>query len=140
DILEIDYYKILSDQLTAHELTTNDKLQTENFPYHVVANIPYYITGKILQLFLTSLHKPKSITILTQKEVAESLVAVAGDLSVLALSVQLYGQPKISQIVLARSFYPAPKVDSAIVHIKIFDSPQYDIADEKKFFKIVKAC
>lgn len=108
--------------------------------YKVVANIPYYITGKIIKMLCTAKFKPSSITILTQKEVAYNLSSQAGDLSVLAISVQLYGQPKLVQTVLAKSFYPAPKVDSAIVKIEINKKLKYKLEDEKRFFKIVKAC
>lgn len=109
-------------------------------PYKVVANIPYFITGKILKMLMTAEFKPSLIVVLTQKEVAQNIIAKPGKLSVLAISVQLYGQPEIVQIVPAKSFYPAPKVDSAVVRIKLFPEPKYIIADEKKFFKIVKAC
>ncbi len=108
--------------------------------YKVVANIPYYITGKILQMLMTAKHKPESITVLTQKEVAQNLVAKAGNLSIMAISVQLYGSPKIIQIVPARSFYPAPKVDSAVIKIEVYKKPKFELEDEKKFFKILKAC
>ncbi len=108
--------------------------------YKVVANIPYYITGKILQMLMTAKFKPTSVTVLTQKEVARNLSARPGDLSILAISVQLFGQPKLIQVVPARSFYPAPKVDSAIIKIDLFEKPKYEIGDEKKFFKIIKAC
>jgi len=108
--------------------------------YKVVANIPYYITGKILQMLMTAEHKPESITILTQKEVAQNVAAGPGGLSILAISVQLFGEPKIIRAVPARSFYPAPKVDSAVLQIKLFGKPRYDVSDEKKFFKVVKAC
>ena len=91
-------------------------------------------------MFMTAKFKPLSITILVQKEVARNITAKAGDLSVMAISVQLFGEPKIIQIVPAKSFYPAPKVDSAIVKIDLFKKPKYVLGDEKKFFKIVKAC
>lgn len=112
----------------------------ENFKYKVVANIPYYITGKILQQLMYASVKPETITILTQKEVARNICAKAGDLSVLAISVQLFGAPKLVQVVQAKSFYPAPKVDSAILQISLDKKPKVELADEKKFFKIVKAC
>ncbi len=108
--------------------------------YKVVANIPYYITGKILKMLLAAKFKPSSITILTQKEVAHNITAKAGDLSILAISVQLFGEPKIVQTVLAKSFYPAPKVDSAVIKIDPFKKPKYILKDEAKFFKIVKSC
>lgn len=108
--------------------------------YKVAANIPYYITGKILRMLLAAKIKPTSITILTQKEVAQTLAAKAGDLSLLAISVQLYGEPRLVKIVPAKSFYPQPKVDSAIVRIDIHPKPKYNFADEKQFFRVLRAC
>lgn len=125
DILEVNFQKILR-ELGATE-------------YKVVANIPYYITGKILQLLMGAKFKPSGVTILTQKEVAQNIIAGPGKLSVLAISVQLFGEPKLLMKVPAKSFYPAPKVDSAVLQIKLFNEPKFKI-DEAKFFKIVKAC
>ncbi|MBI5530265.1 MAG: ribosomal RNA small subunit methyltransferase A [Candidatus Doudnabacteria bacterium] len=125
----------------ALEFNFQDFFKDEGFDsYIVVANIPYYITGKILQMLMTAKFKPDSITVLTQKEVAQNVCAKAGDLSVLAISVQLFGTPELVQVVPARSFYPAPKVDSAVLKITLDKKQRYDIADEKRFFKIVKAC
>ncbi|HYV33440.1 MAG TPA: rRNA adenine dimethyltransferase family protein, partial [Candidatus Limnocylindria bacterium] len=106
----------------------------------VVANIPYYITGKILRMLFAAKFKPESVTVLTQKEVAQNIIAKPGHLSILAISVQLFGKPEIVQIVQARSFYPAPKVDSAVIKIDLFKKPKYDLPDEARFFKILKAC
>ncbi len=149
DALEFDYQDFL-ENYTRHEISelkTNDtnsghsgEVRKLVSPYKVVANIPYYITGKILEMFMTSKNKPSSITVLTQKEVAERVVAKAGGMSLLSISVQLYGEPKIISIVPARSFYPAPKVDSAVLKIDLFEKPKYEIEDEKKFFKVLKAC
>jgi 16S rRNA (adenine1518-N6/adenine1519-N6)-dimethyltransferase len=113
----------------------------EKYPrYHVVANIPYYITGKLIQLFVRAGRKPKSITVLVQKEVARNVIAKPGQLNLLAISVQLFGQAKILMDVPARDFYPAPKVDSAVLQIILDDDPRYDIRDEKFFFKVLRAC
>ncbi len=144
DALEFNFQDVLrSVPINGHaalraQLTPNPYTLTPG--YKVVANIPYYITGKILQMLMTAKFKPSSITILTQKEVAYNLAAQAGKLGILAISVQLFGRPKLIQTVLARSFYPAPKVDSAIVKIDLYREPKYKITDEKRFFKIVKAC
>jgi 16S rRNA (adenine1518-N6/adenine1519-N6)-dimethyltransferase len=108
--------------------------------YKVAANIPYYITGKILQMLLAAKNKPASITILTQKEVAQNIIAKPGNLSLLAISVQIHGEPKIIKTVPAKSFYPAPKVDSAILHIDLYKKPKYEFASEKKFFSVLRAC
>lgn len=108
--------------------------------YKVVANIPYYITGKIVQLFLSQQHKPSSMTLLMQKEVAKNIVAKPGQLNLLAISVQLYGEAKLTTVVPAHKFYPAPKVDSAVIHIELYSKPRYRLQDEKKFFRVLRAC
>lgn len=147
DILEFDFVESLRScglneaAETKTDMRPRSVDSTGAFPsYKVIANIPYYITGKILQLFLTAKNKPSSITVLTQKEVAENVTASVGGLSLLAISVQLFGTPKIVEVVPRKSFFPSPKVDSAVLHIEIFNKPIYKILDEKKFFKIVKAC
>lgn len=118
----------------------SNKIRKFGSGYKVVANIPYYITGKILQLFLTAKNKPESITVLIQKEVAKNATAGVGDLNILGISVQMYGEPKLVRVVPAESFYPAPKVDSAILHVDLLKKSKLKISDEKNFFKVVKAC
>ena len=89
--------------------------------YKVVANIPYHISSRILELFLSRENKPELVVLLVQKEVAERICAKPGEMSTLAVSVQLYGKPEIVDIVPANSFFPAPKVDSAILRIAIYN-------------------
>ncbi len=144
DALEFDYIKAFSEEVLDETVqkksgsATRYPLTASN--YKVVANIPYYITGKILQMLLTAKHKPSSITVLTQKEVARNVIAKPGNLSILAISVQLFGEPRLVQIVPAKSFFPAPKVDSAVLQIHLFDKPRYEVGDEKKFFALLRAC
>ncbi|QQS22682.1 ribosomal RNA small subunit methyltransferase A [bacterium] len=108
--------------------------------YKVVANIPYYVTGKIVQYFLKQQRKPVSMTLLMQKEVAQNITAKEGNLNLLAISVQLYATAELAEIVRAEKFYPAPKVDSAVITIKLHEQPKYDVADEQKLFKLLRAC
>jgi len=125
----------------ALEFNFQDFIKEQGFKsYKVVANIPYYITGKILRMLFAAKFKPESVTILTQKEVAQNIIAKPGNLSILAISVQLFGTPKIVQIVQAKSFYPAPKVDSAVIQIQLDKKPKYNLPNEERFFKILKAC
>ena len=115
--------------------------------YHVVANIPYYITGKIIQLFVRATRKPKSITLLIQKEVAERLAAEPGDMSILAVSAQIYAKVSLGDVVPAELFTPPPKVDSQVVVLKTrdenllekFNRENYCQISEKEFFRVVKA-
>lgn len=107
--------------------------------YKVVANIPYYITGKIIQLFLKAERKPSLLVLLTQKEVAENITAGEGRGNLLGLSVQLYGSAEMLEVVPARDFFPAPKVASAIVKIILDKKPKAHEVNEKRFFKILHA-
>lgn len=107
--------------------------------YLVVANIPYYITSAVIRHLLESKLKPRRIVLTIQKEVAERICAEAGDLSLLALSVQVYGKPSISAKIPAAAFHPAPKVDSAILKINIYKEPLVPQEMLKTFFKLTKA-
>lgn len=107
--------------------------------YKIVANLPYQITSAFLRKFLTAGNKPDSMTLLVQKEVAERICTQAGQMNLLAISVQLYGQPEYIRTVSAKSFWPEPKVNSAVLQIKeINDFPFADIT-EKRFWQVVKS-
>ena len=109
--------------------------------YKIIANIPYYITGAILEKFLESENKPQKMVLLVQKEVADRILAKDGKESVLSNSVKAFGTPKIIAKVPKGAFLPPPTVDSAILAIeninnKLFSENRVEIS---KFFKIVKA-
>ena len=106
--------------------------------YKVVANIPYYITGKIVEMLVTAKVRPSRIVLLVQREVAERIVSAPGDLSILAISVQLWCDAKIVAQVPKEFFYPEPKVDSAILQLDVLPHPRLDV-DEKKFFRLLRA-
>lgn len=107
--------------------------------YLVVANIPYNITSAIIRHLLESDPKPRRVVLTIQKEVAERICAKPGDLSLLALSVQVYGKPGIAAVIPASAFLPAPKVDSAILRIDIYNEPLVPAELLKTFFKLTKA-
>ena len=112
---------------------------TPGQPYQVVANLPYYITSAIIQHLLEAAHPPQTITITVQKEVAQRIVAQPGQLSLLAVSVQFYGRPRLCHLIPAGVFVPPPKVDSAV--LRIDRAPQLDLTevDPPRFFRVVKA-
>ena len=107
--------------------------------YLVVANIPYYITSAIIRHLLEGHRKPRRMILTIQKEVAERICAEPGDLSLLALSVQIYGKPHVEARIPAEAFFPAPKVDSAILSIKIYPQPLIRTELLNTFFKLIKA-
>jgi len=107
--------------------------------YIVAANIPYNITSAIIRHLLESDPKPRRIVLTIQKEVAERICAKPGDLSLLALSVQVYGSPSIQAKIPAGAFHPIPNVDSAILRIDIYDQPLISAEMLSTFFKLIKA-
>lgn len=107
--------------------------------YKVVANVPYYITSKIVQLLMTARNKPAIAVLLVQKEVAQRLAARPGDMSILAISAQIFADVTLGEIVPAALFTPPPKVDSQVVIFKTRSQPYLTDVSEKAFFNVVKA-
>jgi 16S rRNA (adenine1518-N6/adenine1519-N6)-dimethyltransferase len=108
-------------------------------PYKLVANLPYYIASPTFRHFLESANPPRLFVVMVQHEVAQRIVAAPGDLSLLGVSIQFYGEPKIVEHVPARAFYPAPKVDSAILRIDLNDEVPLTPKERDSFFRLVQA-
>lgn len=107
--------------------------------YKIVANIPFYITGHFLRKFLQEeKKKPESMVLLLQKEVAKRICAKPPEMSILGISAQIFGEPKIVLTVPSSSFWPRPKVNSAIVKISNIKGKLENL-DENLFFRVVKA-
>lgn len=107
--------------------------------YFVVANIPYYITSALLRHLLSASPRPRRLVLTVQREVAERICAAPGALSLLALSVQVFGQPSIQARLPAGAFYPPPKVDSAVVRVDLFPQPRVPEPLLDTFFRLTKA-
>jgi 16S rRNA (adenine1518-N6/adenine1519-N6)-dimethyltransferase len=107
--------------------------------YTVVANLPYYITSAVIRKLLETQRKPTRLVLTVQKEVASRICASPGELSLLAISVRVYGEPCIAMTIPAGAFYPSPKVDSAVVLIDTHAQPFLPTEDLSLFFRIVKA-
>lgn len=108
--------------------------------FKVVANIPYYITTPIIFRLLEARECLQSMTLTTQKEVAERIAAEPGgkDYGVLTIMIQYFAQAELMFIIPKEAFRPIPKVDSAVVHMKILERPRVMVRDEKLFFRLVK--
>lgn len=107
--------------------------------YKVVANVPYYITSKIIEKLMTATNKPSLVVILVQKEVAERVAARAGDMSILAVAAQIFAEAQLGVEVPREYFTPPPKVDSQVVVLRTRTAPLVAPEDEKAFFRVVKA-
>ncbi len=116
------------------------KLQIEvPSEYQIVANIPYSVTSALIRHFLEAERPPRSMVLTVQSEVAERATAEPGKMSLLALSVQVYGSPEIRGRIPARSFYPEPEVDSAILRIDMHSAPLVDANQIATMFRLARS-
>jgi 16S rRNA (adenine1518-N6/adenine1519-N6)-dimethyltransferase len=125
--------------IQADILTLEPKDLIEQSCYKVVANIPYYITSKLIRHLLESGHPPDRIVLTVQKEVAMRICAQPGKMSLLSLAVQVYGKPQIFGKIPAGAFYPIPKVDSAIVRVDLYQQPVLQRSHLDIFFRLSKS-
>jgi 16S rRNA (adenine1518-N6/adenine1519-N6)-dimethyltransferase len=117
-------------------------------PYQVVANLPYYITSAILRHLLSASHRPACLVVTVQREVADRIVGRPGRrqrhkqeqrMSLLAVSVQFYGRPRILARIAAGAFRPMPEVDSAVLRIDSYDPLPWGPVDEAVTFDVARA-
>lgn len=107
--------------------------------YEVIANIPYNITSALIRRLLEAEKSAERMVLTVQREVAERIVARPGSLSLLAVSVQIYGKPQIAALIPAEAFYPKPKVDSAVLRVDVH--PKTLVAQEllPTLFRLARA-
>jgi 16S rRNA (adenine1518-N6/adenine1519-N6)-dimethyltransferase len=140
--------EIASGQLTLLHMDVLDfspkNYGLEKGEYKLIANIPYYITGAIMEQFLENEYPPSCIVVLIQKEVAQRAVSRDGKESILSISVKAFGTPRITAKVPASAFRPAPKVDSAVLTIENISTLKFSDngatpEEIRHFFSIVRA-
>jgi 16S rRNA (adenine1518-N6/adenine1519-N6)-dimethyltransferase len=107
-------------------------------PYKIIANLPYYITSAVLRHFLESTWHPTKLVVMVQREVGDRILVKPGDLNLLAISVAVFGRPRLVMRVPPNAFYPQPRVESVVVAIDVYDRPTIQ-ASIAKYFKVVAA-
>ena len=116
------------------------KLDLTKLPadYKVVANIPYYLTGKLLRVLSETPNRPAAAVLLLQKEVAARVAAEPGNMSILSVTCQFYWHASLGRVIPARLFTPPPKVDSQILILERRAEPLFDDLDPAEYFRIVR--
>lgn len=107
--------------------------------YKIVANIPYYLTGKLLRVLGETSNPPSTAVLLVQKEVAERVAATPGKMSILSATAQFYWEVSLGLLVPAGLFTPPPKVDSQVLILERRAAPLFADVDSAAFFRLVKA-
>jgi 16S rRNA (adenine1518-N6/adenine1519-N6)-dimethyltransferase len=115
-----------------------ESLFSEN-GYLVVANIPYYITSAVIRHLLEAAVRPKRIVLTIQREVAERIISRDEKMSLLSLSVQVYGEARIASEIPAHCFYPRPQVDSSVLIIEVDEQPKLSDDGIRWMFKLAHA-
>lgn len=113
-------------------------LGVSEYHYRVVANIPYYLSGRLFRLFLESSIQPSTLVFLVQREVAERIARDTKE-SILSLSVKAYGTPVYVATVAPGNFTPQPRVDSAIIAVTNISHGRLQGIDERFFFELLHA-
>jgi 16S rRNA (adenine1518-N6/adenine1519-N6)-dimethyltransferase len=111
----------------------------EETRYKVVANLPYYAANPIIRRFLESEPRPSLMVVMVQREVAQSMIASPGEMSILSVAVQYYAAPSLACNVPPRAFRPPPKVTSSVVKLRLRERPAVEVADSAAFFMLVRA-
>ncbi len=122
DILRLDLAPLIGDE-----------------PFRVVANLPYQITSHLLRRLMEMPRGPDRVVLTLQAEVVDRLVATAGEMSLLALSVQVYGAARRMAVLPAGAFFPIPQVDSAVVRIDRHPQPAIPADLLPLFFRLARA-
>ncbi|MCJ7514094.1 MAG: 16S rRNA (adenine(1518)-N(6)/adenine(1519)-N(6))-dimethyltransferase RsmA [Anaerolineales bacterium] len=107
-------------------------------PHAVVANIPYGITSALLRRLLEAETPAFRVVLTVQQEVAARVASGPGQMSLLALSVQVYGAPAIAAVIPAAAFHPPPEVDSAVLRIDRYEQPRVQREWVPVFFDLAR--
>jgi 16S rRNA (adenine1518-N6/adenine1519-N6)-dimethyltransferase len=104
----------------------------------VAGNIPYNLTGALIRKLLDSPPRPRRLSLLVQKEVAERWTSTTGA-SLSTVAVQVFAEARLVLTIPAQSFTPPPRVDSALVILEVRERPAVDVPDMDSFFRLVEA-
>ncbi len=128
DILKADLDKIIKEHFDGMEI-------------FVCANLPYYITSPVIMRLLEEKLPFNKIVVMVQKEAADRLCARVGtrESGAVTVAVNYYAQAKKLFDVSRGSFMPSPKVDSCVIELDLTKRGNYNVTDEKVFFKMVKS-
>ena len=107
--------------------------------YVLVSNLPYQVSTAVLTRFMVQVRPPRRMVLMLQREVAERLLAIPGEMSFLAVQTQLLTEPRLVRRVPSGAFVPRPNVDSALVRFDLRPSPAAGVADVPGFLALVRA-
>ena len=137
---EFENFTLINDDILKVDLQALAEKYFESKSFHVVANLPYYITTPVIMKLFESGLSVNSMTLMVQKEVALRMQAGPGnkDYGALSLAVQYYADTYIAANVPPNCFMPRPKVGSAVIRLDVRDKQAFDVKDEKLMFELIR--
>lgn len=138
---EFENFKLINNDILKVDIDALCKEEFGGKPFHVIANLPYYITTPIVMKLLEEKLPVKSMTLMVQKEVADRMCASCGtkEYGALSVAVGYYARPSVICKAEPHCFIPQPKVASSVVHLEVGEVPSVNVKDEKKMFAVVKS-
>ncbi|MEK7626192.1 MAG: 16S rRNA (adenine(1518)-N(6)/adenine(1519)-N(6))-dimethyltransferase RsmA [Patescibacteria group bacterium] len=130
--VKADNLKVINQDILEFDFSTLPK------DFKIVANIPYYLTSKLIRNITESENLPKEIVLLIQKEVAQRLVGKEGDMSLLSLAAKIYFEVSLGVVVGKEAFSPPPKVESQVVKLVRLDRPELTEEEVGQVFRLAK--
>lgn len=139
-----DNFEVINEDVLKVDLNRLIKENKEQFGLKqtkIVANLPYYITTPIIMKLLEERLDIESITVMIQKEVADRLTAIPGEKNSGAITYTVYYYATSEEVLTVpnSSFIPEPEVESEVIKLNLRKEPVIKVADEKKFFALIKA-
>lgn len=104
----------------------------------VTGNIPYNLTGALIEKLLDKPPRPRRLSLVVQKEVANRWTSTTAA-SLATVAVQVFAEARTVFTIPATAFEPAPKVESALVVLDVRPEPAVEVDDYDAFFRFVQA-
>lgn len=103
-----------------------DRLLGDEGERVVAGNLPYQITGRLLEMTIPVAPKIARAVFMVQKEVADRLAAAPASDAYGQLSVFVQASFAVERALIVRAgcFHPAPRVDSAVVVLRPLPTPR----------------
>lgn len=138
---EFPHFMLVHQDIMKTDLAALTQQAFGDNPFHVVANLPYYITTPIVMSLLEGKLPVCSLTLMVQKEVAARMTAAPGtkDYGALTVAVQFYTRPTLVCRAEPHCFLPQPKVASSVIHLEVLNPPAVTVKDSDFFFRLVKS-
>jgi len=137
DALTVDWEEVLAKS----KLDSRHSGEEQPARVRIVANLPYYISTPIIERLLSTGRRLFDMTLMLQKEVADRIATGPGskEYGYLSVMVQYYCIASRLFEVPPLAFTPVPKVRSAVIRLTVREQPAVEVADEARFFSLVRA-